>query len=208
MALQRGPQNRKLLVGLQTAEAFLGLQHCSCRPSQGHSCIAPAFDVAANLPQHGNQALDRVGATERAAQLLRQAQPDHGEHFIEPFEDRSRDARSIVIEPPRQVLKNTLGLLGGRAVPSLTPSSPLLSWSWRRPSRRRSRPRWPNSPAPRIATRSDREPVTCVPSADHKAGVSASRSAVADGRSELDHRRPWLELPRVPLRRALPWWLR
>src|SRR4029450_3759002 len=89
-------------------------------PTALHSCTAPAFDVAANLPQHGDQALDRVGATERAAQLVRQAQPDHGEHFIEPFEDRSRDARSIVIEPPRQVLKNTLGLLGGRAVPSLT----------------------------------------------------------------------------------------
>ena len=62
MALQRGLQNRKLLVGLQTAKAFLGLQHCSCRPSQGHSCIAPAFDVAANVPQHGNQATADLAA--------------------------------------------------------------------------------------------------------------------------------------------------
>ena len=43
------------------------------------------------------------------------------------------------------------------------------SWSWPQPSRRRSRPRWPNSPVPRTATRSDRAAVTCVPSAAHRA---------------------------------------
>src|ERR1700751_5561107 len=69
MSQQGGPQNRKLLVGLQAAEALLGLQHCSCSPSQGHPCIAPTLDVAADLPQHGYQALDRVGAAERAPQL-------------------------------------------------------------------------------------------------------------------------------------------
>src|SRR5262245_43624228 len=37
-----------------------------------------------------------------------------------PFEDRSRDARSIMIEPTRQVAQNALGLFGGRAVPGLT----------------------------------------------------------------------------------------
>ena len=52
MTQQRGPQNRKLLVGLQTTEALLGLQHGGCCPSQSHPCITPTFDVAANLPQH------------------------------------------------------------------------------------------------------------------------------------------------------------
>ena len=42
-------------------------------------------DDAADLPQHGHQALDRVGAAERAPQLIRQTQADHGEHFIQPF---------------------------------------------------------------------------------------------------------------------------
>jgi hypothetical protein len=82
MSQQLGPQNRELLVGLQTAEALLSLQHGGSSPSQGHPCIAPTFDVAADLPQHGHQAFDRVGTTERSAQLVRQAQTDHGEHFI------------------------------------------------------------------------------------------------------------------------------
>jgi hypothetical protein len=120
MAQQRGPQNRKLLVGLQTAEAPLGLQHGSCSPAQSHSRIAPTFDVATDLPQHGHQALDRVGAAERAPQFVRQTEADHGEHFIQPFVDRSRDAGGIVIEPTRQVPENPFGLLGGRTIPSLT----------------------------------------------------------------------------------------
>jgi hypothetical protein len=82
------------------------------------------------------------------------------------------------------------------------------SWSWRPPSRQRSRPRWLNSPTPRTATLSDPESVTCVRSAAHKSGASASRSAVAGGRSGLDRRRPWLGPRRVPLRHALLWRLR
>jgi len=87
MSQQGGPENRKLLVGLQAAEALLGLQHCSCSPSQRHPCIAPTLDVAADLPQHGYQALDRVGAAERAPQLVGQTQADHSEHFIQAFKD-------------------------------------------------------------------------------------------------------------------------
>ena len=88
MAQQRGSQNRKLLVGLQTAEAFFGFQHCGSGPSQRHPCITPTFDVAADLPQHGHQALDRVGAAKRAPKFRRQTQTDHGEHFVQTFEDR------------------------------------------------------------------------------------------------------------------------
>src|SRR5271168_3871240 len=84
------------------------------------SSIEDGFDVAADLPKDGYQALDGVGAAERAPQLVGQTETDDGEHFIQAFEDRSRDARRIVIEPARQVLENPLGLLGGRAVPGLT----------------------------------------------------------------------------------------
>jgi hypothetical protein len=70
-------------VGLQAAEALLGLQHCGYSPSQSHPCIAPTFDIAADLPQHGHQTLDRVGAAERAPQFVRRAQADHGEHLVE-----------------------------------------------------------------------------------------------------------------------------
>ena len=101
------------LMDLQTAEAFLGLQHCGSSPSQRHACVAPTFDVAADRPQHGHQTLDRIGAAKRAPQLIRQADADHGEHFVQSFEDRSRDARGIMIEPTRQVPENPLSLLGG-----------------------------------------------------------------------------------------------
>src|SRR5258706_4458066 len=113
MSQQRGSQNRELLVGLQRANAPSGLQPGGSSPSQRNPAIAPTFDVAADLSQHGHQAFDRVGAAERAPQLVRQAQADHGEHFIQPLVDRSRYARSIVIEPTRQIPENALGLLGG-----------------------------------------------------------------------------------------------
>src|ERR1044072_6657481 len=120
MAQQRGSQNRELLVSLQTAEAFLGLQHCGSSPSQRHACVEPTFDVAADRPRKGHQTLDRIGAAKRAPQLITQADADHGEHFVQSFVDRSRDDRYIMIEPSRQVPENPLSLLGRRTVPSLT----------------------------------------------------------------------------------------
>src|ERR1019366_7144320 len=120
MAQQGGSQDRELLVGLQAAEAGLGFQHGGSSPSQSHPRISPTFDVAADLPEDSHHALDRVGAAERAPQLVGQTQADHGEHFVQPFVDRSRDARGIVIEPTRQAPENPLGLLGGRTVPGLT----------------------------------------------------------------------------------------
>ena len=119
MAQQGGLQDRGLAVSLQTAEGLLGLQHRGACPAQGHPHIAPALDVAADLPEHRHQALDGIGATQRASQRIRQAETDDGEHLVEPFEDRRRDARRIAIEPARQVPEYPLRLLGRRAVPGL-----------------------------------------------------------------------------------------
>jgi hypothetical protein len=80
MSQQCGSQNREPLVDLQTSETFLGFQHGWLSLSQRYSFIAPAFDVATDLPQHGHQALDRIGAAERAPQFVGQAEPDHGTH--------------------------------------------------------------------------------------------------------------------------------
>jgi hypothetical protein len=67
-------------VSLQTAEAF------SASSIAGKS-IPITFAVAADLPHHRHQALDRVGAPERAPQSIRQTEADNGEHFIQSFED-------------------------------------------------------------------------------------------------------------------------
>ena len=39
-------QNRQLLMRLQSSEALVGLDHAGRDPSQGHTGIPPAFDVA------------------------------------------------------------------------------------------------------------------------------------------------------------------
>ena len=83
MAQQRGSQDPEVLVGLQSAEGLFGLQHSGAGPSQGHPRIAPTFDVAADLPEDGHQALDSVGASERASQWDGQTKADDGEHFVQ-----------------------------------------------------------------------------------------------------------------------------
>ena len=88
MAQQGGSQDREVLVGLQAAEGLFGLQHSGAGPSQGHPRIAPTFDVAADLPEDGHQALDGVGAAERASQWVGQTKADDGEHFVQAFVDR------------------------------------------------------------------------------------------------------------------------
>lgn len=50
-------------------------------------------------------------AGEPAAQLLRQAEPDHCQHFIESFEDAGRDAWRHLFQPARQIADQPPGLL-------------------------------------------------------------------------------------------------
>lgn len=60
MAQQRGPQNRELLMGHQTAEAFLGFQHCgrnAIRASRQcltlrQTCRSTAIRTVRSLAQH------------------------------------------------------------------------------------------------------------------------------------------------------------
>ena len=73
-----------------------------------------------------------------------------------------------------------------------------------RRARQRPRPRQLNSRAPRTPVPSDRAAAPCVSSAGHRTGASASRSAIADGRSRLDRRRPWRWPPPTPPRPGRP----
>ncbi len=44
------PEERKLLTGIETPEALLGLKPACSRPPQPHPGIAPAFDIPTGLP--------------------------------------------------------------------------------------------------------------------------------------------------------------
>ena len=48
--LQRSRQARQLLPRFQPSEAFCRFDHAGGRPAQGHACITPSFDVAADAP--------------------------------------------------------------------------------------------------------------------------------------------------------------
>jgi len=82
MGRQGRPQDRQLLVGLEPPEALGGLQHGGAGPAQRHAGVAPAFDVAADLPDGAVHVFDDVGAGERTAQFDRQAQAGHGEDLF------------------------------------------------------------------------------------------------------------------------------
>ncbi len=77
------------------------------------------LDVAADASQGGHRVLDGTGADKGPPELVRQAEADHGEDFVEPFQYRSRHVGRVVLETPGQVLQEPLGLLGVLLVPSL-----------------------------------------------------------------------------------------
>jgi hypothetical protein len=46
VSLKGRTQNRRFLMRLQSSETLVGLDHAGRDPSQGHTGIPPAFDVA------------------------------------------------------------------------------------------------------------------------------------------------------------------
>lgn len=72
------------------------------------------------LRSTNHQTLDRIGAAKEAPQLIRQADADHGEHFVQSFRELKLRRQGTMIELTRQVPENPLILRGGRTVPSLT----------------------------------------------------------------------------------------
>jgi len=103
MACQRSPQDRQLLPRLQPPEALYRFDHARSGPAQGHACIAPiAWTFAADTADRAVHVLDDVGAGERSAELLWQAQARDREDFIEPFENAGRHTRRLAFQaaPP------------------------------------------------------------------------------------------------------------
>src|SRR6185295_2491135 len=100
VSLKGRTQNRQLLMRLQSSEAFVGFDHAGRDPSQGHTGIPPAFDVARDA---ANGAHHDVGTGERSTKLLRQLQPDDSQDFVEAFEDAGRYAGPLLVESTREI---------------------------------------------------------------------------------------------------------
>ena len=120
MCLQSGTECRKLLVRLQSSEAFCGFLHGRRGPAQGHRGRSPSLHVAADATHGAHDILHDVGACERAAKFLWQAESRDGEDLVEALQNARRHARSVVFQPAREIADQLLGLLGVVQLPSLS----------------------------------------------------------------------------------------
>ena len=111
MCLQSGTECRKLLVRLQSSEALCGFLHGRRSPSQGHRGRPPSLHVAADAAHRAHGILHDVGACERAAKFLGQAESADGEDLVEALQNTRRHARSVVFQPTREIADQLLGLL-------------------------------------------------------------------------------------------------
>src|SRR6202521_4054847 len=112
-------QNRQLLMRLQSSEALVGLDHAGRDPSQGHTGIPPAFDVARDAANGAHHVLGDVGTGERSTKLLRQLQPDDSQDFVEAFEDAGRYAGPFLVESTREIADQFFSLVGVIELPGL-----------------------------------------------------------------------------------------
>src|SRR4051812_12755892 len=119
VSLKGRTQNRQLLMRLQSSEALVGLDHAGRDPSQGHTGIPPAFDVARDAANGAHHVLGDVGTGERSTKLLRQLQPDDSQDFVEAFEDAGRYAGPLLVESTREIADQFFSLVGVIELPSL-----------------------------------------------------------------------------------------
>jgi hypothetical protein len=125
VSYQRGSEDRQVLVGFQSTEAFDRFQHAGGRPAQCHRSIAPALHVATDAAHGAHHVLDRVGAGQRAPQWHRQLEADDGQYLVEPFENAGSDARRLLVEPAGEIVAFDPGRASAPriAVPHMLPSS-------------------------------------------------------------------------------------
>src|ERR1700726_4258905 len=119
VSLKGRTQNRQLLMRLQSSEALVGLDHAGRDPSQGHTGIPPAFDVARDAANGAHHVLGDVGTGERSTKLLRQLQPDDSQDFVEAFEDAGRYAGPLLVESTREIADQFFSLVGVIELPGL-----------------------------------------------------------------------------------------
>jgi len=80
-----GHERAELAMVLDAPEALGGAQQAEPDPPPAHIPIAPALDVARDVPQRPDEILDAVRGREEVAQGRRQPQLQHGERFLQAF---------------------------------------------------------------------------------------------------------------------------
>jgi hypothetical protein len=102
VSLEGRTQDRQLLMRLQSSETLVGLDHAGRDPSQGHTGIPPAFDVARDAANGAHHVLGDVGTL-----LLDQLAPDRWH----PLQTSNRVSRrlSALIWPLRMARNRFMG---------------------------------------------------------------------------------------------------
>lgn len=112
VSLKGRTQNRQLLMRLQSSEALVGLDHAGRAPSQRHTGIPPAFNVARDAANGAHHVLGDVGTGERSTKLLRQLQADDSQDFVEAFEDARRYTGPLLVGSTREIANQFFSLVG------------------------------------------------------------------------------------------------
>src|SRR3982075_4721068 len=119
MCFQSGTECRKLLVSLQSAEAFCCFLHSRRGPAQRHRGRSPALHVATDATHGAHDILHDVGAGKRPTKFFRQAEPRDCEDFVEALQNARRYTRCVALPPPGEIANELLGLLGVVELPGL-----------------------------------------------------------------------------------------
>src|SRR5215470_3669535 len=102
---------------LEAAEFVLRLTQRRSDPAKEHRAISPPSHVSAEGDDRAVEILDRVGAAKRPIERPGDSESLQSESLLQPFTHRSRGARMIALERPRQALELALGEVGvGRLV--------------------------------------------------------------------------------------------
>src|SRR4029077_20427367 len=120
MRLQCGTQCWKLLVSLQSSEAFSRFLHGRRGPAHRHRGRAPSLHVPADSPHRAHHVLDDIGASERASQLVRQSKRRDGADLIYAFQDRARDPGPVSFETLGKIAEQLFSLVGIVQLPGLS----------------------------------------------------------------------------------------
>lgn len=133
VSLEGRTQNRQLLMRLQSSEALVGLDHAGRDPSQGHTGIPPAFDVARDAANGAHHVLGDVATGGGSTKLLRQLQPDDSQDFVEVLVESTREIADLV-QPCRRHLLPSLAQhpTGGRMMLVRQRSMLRALWIWQR----------------------------------------------------------------------------
>src|SRR5215468_3247686 len=116
-AVERANEGSEITVAAQPAEAASDLLQAGSDPADEHAAVAPAPDMADEVPDQAVEILDRVRAPQRPVQRPRDAQALQREGLVEPFAQGRRRAGVGGVEPGGELEEAALGECGVREAP-------------------------------------------------------------------------------------------